>query len=44
MDAGIEVHRALGFGLLESEYQECLLFEFKYLGLQVITQRCAKIH
>ncbi|WP_303317089.1 GxxExxY protein [Flavivirga abyssicola] len=31
--AAIEVHRALGPGLLESAYQECLLFELKRLGL-----------
>ncbi|GAA3623933.1 GxxExxY protein [Flavivirga jejuensis] len=33
--AAIEVHRTLGPGLLESAYQECLLFELKYLGLNV---------
>lgn len=31
----IEVHRALGPGLLESAYQECLLFELKALGYSV---------
>ena len=31
----IEVHRTLGPGLLESAYQECLLFELKSIGLQV---------
>jgi len=33
--AAIEVHKALGPGLLESAYQECLLFELKSLGLEV---------
>ncbi len=33
--AAIEVHRTLGPGLLESAYQECLLFELKRLGLAV---------
>ncbi|MDZ7613021.1 MAG: GxxExxY protein [Flavobacteriaceae bacterium] len=33
--AAIEVHRTLGPGLLESAYQECLVFELNYLGLQV---------
>ena len=33
--AAIEVHRTLGPGLLESAYQECLLFELKRLGLNV---------
>ncbi|MDP2338854.1 MAG: GxxExxY protein [Bacteroidota bacterium] len=31
----IKVHRALGPGLLESAYQECLLFELKKAGLFV---------
>ncbi|WP_397363597.1 GxxExxY protein [Olleya sp. R77988] len=31
----IEVHRNLGPGLLESAYQECLLYELKKLGYSV---------
>ena len=31
----IEVHKQLGPGLLESAYQECLLFELKQAGLEV---------
>lgn len=31
----IEVHRQLGPGLLESAYQECLLYELKTAGLKV---------
>ena len=31
----IEVHRALGPGLLESAYQECLLYELHQSGLYV---------
>ena len=31
----IEVHKQLGPGLLESAYQECLLYELKSAGLQV---------
>lgn len=30
---GIEVHRALGPGLLESAYEECLCFELKQSGM-----------
>ncbi|MBI2295280.1 MAG: GxxExxY protein [Betaproteobacteria bacterium] len=32
--AAIEVHRALGPGLLESAYEECLCFELSQLGLR----------
>lgn len=32
---GIEVHKQLGPGLLESAYQECLLYELKQAGLKV---------
>jgi GxxExxY protein len=28
----IEVHRALGVGLLESAYKECLYYDLKNLG------------
>ncbi len=31
---GIEVHRGLGPGLLESAYEECLCFEFTQSGLK----------
>ncbi len=31
----IEVHKQLGPGLLESAYQECLLYELKLKGLMV---------
>ena len=30
--AAIEIHKALGPGLLESAYQECLYFELKSMG------------
>lgn len=33
--AAIEVHRALGLGLLESSYQACLIFELQQAGLRV---------
>lgn len=31
---GIEVHKHLGPGLLESAYEECLCFEFSHAGLK----------
>ena len=34
----IEVHRHLGPGLLESAYQECLFYELKNSGLNVIKE------
>ena len=41
--AAIEVHRTLGPGLLESAYQECLLFELKNLGLNVEKEKALPI-
>jgi len=36
--AAIEVHKALGPGLLESAYQECLFFELKSMGLNMLKE------
>jgi len=36
---GIEVHRALGPGLLESAYEACLAFELRDRGLRVEIQK-----
>ncbi|MCH8258744.1 MAG: GxxExxY protein [Planctomycetes bacterium] len=36
--AAIEVHRALGPGLLESVYEECLADEFQHSGIQFTRQ------
>ncbi len=36
LGCAIEVHKQLGPGLLESAYQECLLYELKKAGLAVI--------
>ena len=36
--AAIEVHRALGPGLLESAYEECLCYELSIIGLNVRRQ------
>jgi len=38
-DAGIKVHKALGPGLLESAYEECLFYELKKSGLLVEKQK-----
>ena len=35
LSAAIEVHRALGPGLLESAYVNCLIYELKLRGLKV---------
>ena len=35
MDAAFKVHRALGPGLLESVYHECMLHELAKMGLKV---------
>jgi len=35
---GIEVHRQLGPGLLESPYEECLCYEFAHAGLAFARQ------
>lgn len=37
--AAIEVHKALGPGLLESIYERCLLHEFGLRGVSAINQR-----
>lgn len=38
-DAGLKVHRALGPGLLESAYEECLYFKLVNLGLHIEKQK-----
>ena len=37
--AAIEVHRALGPGLLESAYESCLTYEIAHRGLKVEQQK-----
>lgn len=39
ISAAIEVHRALGPGLLESAYEACLTFELGEKGLEVERQK-----
>ena len=36
--AAIEVHKALGPGLLESAYEQCLCYELSQRGLKVVRQ------
>ena len=43
LGAAIEVHRALGPGLLESTYAECLQFELHKRRLRFVTQRVIPI-
>ena len=38
IDAGIKVHKALGPGLLESTYEQCLAYELSERGLAVRRQ------
>ena len=38
VDSAIKIHRALGPGLLESAYQQCLAYELHKRGLQVDTE------
>jgi GxxExxY protein len=38
-ECGLKVHRALGAGLLESAYQECLHYEISKLGVYVEKQK-----
>ena len=35
VDSAVRVHRALGPGLLESAYQQCLAYELQERGLRV---------
>jgi len=39
VDCCLKVHKALGPGLLESAYEECLYYELKKLGLKVEKQK-----
>ncbi len=39
LDCSFKVHSALGPGLLESSYEECLFYELKKSGLEVEKQK-----
>lgn len=38
VEAALAVHKALGPGLLESAYQQCLVYELRKRGLKVLTE------
>lgn len=38
-EAGLKVHKALGPGLLESAYEECMFYELKKLAIKVEKQK-----
>ncbi|KXI27227.1 GxxExxY protein [Paraglaciecola hydrolytica] len=42
--AAIEVHRHLGPGLLESCYEQCLIYELQKLELDVLNQVCLPVN
>ncbi len=42
--AGIEIHRALGPGLLESAYEECLCHELSIAGIKFERQKPLPVH
>jgi GxxExxY protein len=42
--AGVEVHRALGPGLLESTYRTCLVYELRERRMNVVTEQVIPIH
>lgn len=42
--AAIEVHKVLGPGLLERDYEKALLYELKLAGYETQTQQRIKIH
>jgi GxxExxY protein len=43
LDSAIEVHKNLGPGLLESVYEECLMEELKFRGINLENQKAIPI-
>lgn len=37
--AGVEIHRALGPGLLESTYRTCMIYELRQRGMKVVSEQ-----
>jgi GxxExxY protein len=44
IDAAIEIHRALGPGLLESAYEACLIYELRLKKLRVEPQKSMPVY
>jgi GxxExxY protein len=44
LDCAFEVHKTLGPGLLESTYEECLMFELQIAGFKVERQKALAIN
>jgi GxxExxY protein len=42
--AAIEVHKALGPGLLESVYRACMVYELESAGIAVVAEQIVSIH
>jgi GxxExxY protein len=43
IDAGLKIHRSLGYGLYETVYEQCLEYELKNRGLLVERQKFLSI-
>jgi GxxExxY protein len=43
IEAGIEIHRALGPGLLESTYRKCMTYELGLRGLDVVSEKVVPV-
>ncbi len=38
-EAGLQIHKTIGPGLLESAYKECLVYELRKSGLEIIKEK-----
>jgi GxxExxY protein len=43
IEAGIEIHRALGPGLLESTYRKCMMYELGLRQLDVVSEKVVPV-
>ena len=44
LGSAIEVHKALGSGLLENAYKECLFYKLKQEGLHVVKEKSMPVY